>query len=217
MKYYYSPSLGGFFRDDIHGPLTVEIPDPNFDHPMVRVPDPKWRRPVIKIPDPKWQPPTARLLDPETQVVVAEIADPTAKAPLIEILDPEATPDTVETPDPAVVHPTVVVKNPRTGIPEDAIELSTAAYEGLIAGQAAGREIVMGASGTPTTRPRVATPDQVRATRNNLLKDSDWVGLRAQELGEPVPTPWREYRQALRDVPLQRGFPTNVKWPLAPG
>ncbi|TCK37963.1 phage tail assembly chaperone [Paraburkholderia sp. BL8N3] len=28
---------------------------------------------------------------------------------------------------------------------------------------------------------------------------------------------WRTYRQALRDVPQQAGFPMDIDWPLAPG
>lgn len=29
--------------------------------------------------------------------------------------------------------------------------------------------------------------------------------------------PWAEYRQALRDLPQQAGFPLNITWPVAPG
>ena len=34
--------------------------------------------------------------------------------------------------------------------------------------------------------------------------------------GASVPQAWRDYRQALRDIPAQSGFPFNVVWPSVP-
>lgn len=45
---------------------------------------------------------------------------------------------------------------------------------------------------------------------------SDWVVTRAFEQGAQVPAPWAAYRQALRDVTAQLGFPGSVQWPSAP-
>ena len=56
---------------------------------------------------------------------------------------------------------------------------------------------------------------QVRAERDARLTASDWVRLRADDLGEPVPTEWLEYRQALRDVTGQSD-PLNIEWPMPP-
>lgn len=56
----------------------------------------------------------------------------------------------------------------------------------------------------------------MRAQRDRLLAESDWIVARAAEAGEPVPQPWRDYRQALRDVPDQPGFPAEVVWPTPP-
>ena len=36
------------------------------------------------------------------------------------------------------------------------------------------------------------------------------------EKGTNIPVEWAEYRQALRDVPEQEGFPFNVTWPQEP-
>lgn len=58
--------------------------------------------------------------------------------------------------------------------------------------------------------------ESVRAKRDALLAACDWVAIRANELGEPVPQDWADYRQALRDVPEQAGFPENVEWPTEP-
>ena len=55
-----------------------------------------------------------------------------------------------------------------------------------------------------------------RAERDRLLTESDWVTIRATDTGDPVPTEWQTYRQALRDIPDQTGFPDNIDWPQEP-
>jgi hypothetical protein len=53
----------------------------------------------------------------------------------------------------------------------------------------------------------------VRTTRNQLLKDTDWT----QVLDAPVDKDaWSIYRQELRDITGQEGFPFNVIWPTQP-
>ena len=52
--------------------------------------------------------------------------------------------------------------------------------------------------------------------RDVLLNESDWIVIRAVDQGTPIPTDWQTYRQSLRDVPEQAGFPTNIVWPVAP-
>jgi len=52
----------------------------------------------------------------------------------------------------------------------------------------------------------------VRNKRNAKLFDSDWTQL--MDIPESVRIPWAQYRQALRDVPQQEGFPQNVVWPV---
>lgn len=54
---------------------------------------------------------------------------------------------------------------------------------------------------------------EVRSRRDRLLLESDWT----QTLDAPVDrTAWAVYRQALRDVPSQAGFPFDVQWPTQP-
>jgi len=60
----------------------------------------------------------------------------------------------------------------------------------------------------------VAQAAATRATRNNRLKDSDWS--QGKDIPDAVSTPWATYRQALRDVPQQNGFPWEVVWPTRP-
>lgn len=54
---------------------------------------------------------------------------------------------------------------------------------------------------------------EVRANRDRLLTSCDWT----QVADAPVnKTAWAAYRQELRDIPEQVGFPGNVVWPEAP-
>ena len=53
--------------------------------------------------------------------------------------------------------------------------------------------------------------DIVRENRNLLLELSDTMAL-----ADRITDEWRTYRQALRDVPAQAGFPTSVTWPVEP-
>jgi len=57
----------------------------------------------------------------------------------------------------------------------------------------------------------VANAIQVRADRDALLVASDYMAL-----ADRITDEWRTYRQALRDLPAQEGFPTNVTWPDKP-
>jgi len=50
----------------------------------------------------------------------------------------------------------------------------------------------------------------VRNQRTQLLSDSDWTQIADSTADK---TAWATYRQALRDVPLQAGFPWTIDWP----
>lgn len=54
----------------------------------------------------------------------------------------------------------------------------------------------------------------VRKKRNDLLKDCDWTQL-DDYAGSQKPA-WAAYRQQLRDIPQQQGFPWEVTWPNTP-
>lgn len=54
---------------------------------------------------------------------------------------------------------------------------------------------------------------QARAERDRLLNLTDWTQLADAPVDK---TTWATYRQALRDVPQQEGFPDNVTWPTKP-
>lgn len=76
---------------------------------------------------------------------------------------------------------------------------------------------------------------EVRVKRNKMLLDSDstvaldrinlptpsgsaftaWLAF-LQAIAAAVSGPWATYRQRLRDIPAQPGFPYDVEWPDAP-
>jgi len=54
---------------------------------------------------------------------------------------------------------------------------------------------------------------RVRHMRNKLLADCDWTQLDDAPVDAAA---WAIYRQQLRDVTKQAGFPWNVTWPQQP-
>ena len=53
---------------------------------------------------------------------------------------------------------------------------------------------------------------QVREERNALLSACDWMANSDVTMSDE----WATYRQALRDVPSQAGFPNTITWPTKP-
>jgi hypothetical protein len=55
---------------------------------------------------------------------------------------------------------------------------------------------------------------EIREKRNSKLSKCDWT----QVADAPVDkTAWATYRQALRDITTQSGFPWEITWPTQPG
>jgi len=52
----------------------------------------------------------------------------------------------------------------------------------------------------------------VRDTRDSLLQKTDWMALSDITMSSEMTS----YRQALRDIPSQEGFPFNITWPTLP-
>ena len=55
---------------------------------------------------------------------------------------------------------------------------------------------------------------EVRAERNAKLAATDWP--QAADTPQAIKDKYAPYRQALRDVPAQNGFPNTVVWPTQP-
>ena len=59
----------------------------------------------------------------------------------------------------------------------------------------------------------VQAAQSVRSQRDSLLAASDWTQVPDAPVDQAA---WRTYRQALRDVTTQSGFPHEVTWPVKP-
>ena len=53
----------------------------------------------------------------------------------------------------------------------------------------------------------------MRSQRTEKLKDSDWTQVADAPVDKAA---WATYRQALRDITAQAGFPWAIDWPVAP-
>lgn len=53
----------------------------------------------------------------------------------------------------------------------------------------------------------------IRQKRNRLLQESDWTQLSDSPVDKAK---WAEYRQALRNLSQQQGYPYSVIWPTKP-
>ena len=61
--------------------------------------------------------------------------------------------------------------------------------------------------------PDEEASERVRAERDRLLAASDWTQVADAPVDQAA---WVHYRQTLRDVPQQSGFPYSVIWPPKP-
>jgi len=66
----------------------------------------------------------------------------------------------------------------------------------------------------PDERALEQEAEAVRTQRDALLKESDWAVLPDAPVADEQA--WKDYRQALRDVPQQTDFPQEVVWPQIP-
>jgi len=75
-------------------------------------------------------------------------------------------------------------------------------------GQPQKRGAISGPKDDKTPKPLNA--GEARLTRNKMLEDCDWTQLPDAPVDKEA---WAAYRQALRDITEQDGFPEDVEWP----
>jgi len=134
-------------------------------------------------------------------------------------------------PDPVEPPPPVLAFSPATGgfyrsdfhdeFPADAVEITAAEHEALLQAQMEGKRIEAGPDGRPVAadRPPPSAADlaaAARVQRDRLLAACDWTQVPDSPLDAAAKAEWASYRQALRDVPEQPGFPSTVTWPEPP-
>ena len=61
---------------------------------------------------------------------------------------------------------------------------------------------------------RIIAENNIRSERNTLLTQSDWTQL--PDVPISTKAAWAKYRQDLRDITAQSGYPFNVIWPEKP-
>lgn len=54
---------------------------------------------------------------------------------------------------------------------------------------------------------------EIRTERDAKLSSSDWTQVADAPVDQAA---WATYRQALRDIPSQAGFPNEITWPTEP-
>ena len=70
-----------------------------------------------------------------------------------------------------------------------------------------------GVSFAPLPVDLTALAASAREKRNVLLQQSDWTQVADAPVDQSA---WAVYRQALRDITAQAGFPETINWPVAP-
>lgn len=107
---------------------------------------------------------------------------------------------------------------PDSLVPADAVEITEEEHAGLLAEQTQGKEIVPDADGRPVAQLPQFTDTELataaRADRDQRLSATDWTQL--SDVPPTTAQKWSAYRQALRDVPTQAGFPRTIIWPVLP-
>jgi hypothetical protein len=106
----------------------------------------------------------------------------------------------VGTNKPSVDH----TKNVAEGVPE------------LVDGQWMQVWLVTDASASEVEQRTSDQAEYVRNKRNELISQCDWTQLNDAPINSLQRADWVDYRQALRDVPQQSGFPWEVVWPTTP-
>ena len=54
---------------------------------------------------------------------------------------------------------------------------------------------------------------EIRTERDAKLAETDWTQVADAPVDQAA---WATYRQLLRDMPEQAGFPNTIDWPVAP-
>jgi hypothetical protein len=109
--------------------------------------------------------------------------------------------------------------------PIEVLMLNLASTEGYVEGRGdSATQMVV--DGQLVSKPEsvLAAADAARVLSNaltqrqSLLIAADWTDtLSARDrLGETLYQQWQDYRQALRDITSQPGFPVGIVWPTAP-
>jgi hypothetical protein len=102
---------------------------------------------------------------------------------------------------------------PEVQYPNKLVELAPTKRDNGIYYQTWGTETMTASEQAEATTHKV---DENRMMRNMRLMQSDWTQLSDVSLSAEKKAAWNAYRQALRDVTAQAGFPWTIDWPTQP-
>ncbi len=71
-------------------------------------------------------------------------------------------------------------------------------------------------NGEVTVEEIPMTAEEARAQRDKLLAATDWTQVLDAPIDAATREAYRAYRQAIRDIPEQEGFPGTITWPELP-
>lgn len=115
-------------------------------------------------------------------------------------------------------HPNTSFPNPLTSevlVEFDLHVLVTAPepeFDPLISKPVLGEIALIDGNWTQTWVLEPLSAEDIRAARDELLQGTDWWCVTDRQTSQAE----IDYRQALRDVPQQAGFPNDVNWPEMP-
>lgn len=103
-------------------------------------------------------------------------------------------------------------------IPEDARTLSESAYNELMVGHWSEGQVIDWTAHAPSLKvpegpTTVEMADYVRQERDTRLQETDFYTVLDYPITSENLNLVKEYRQKLRDITLQPGFPFDVVWP----
>lgn len=106
-------------------------------------------------------------------------------------------------------------------MPIDIINVTNDDYQTLIDGQQHGKTITANENGYPILVDPEEPDDyqlaaEARAKRNTLIEETDYLLLPDYPVNEERMMKIKSYRQELRDITEQLGFPEDITWPTMP-
>lgn len=106
-------------------------------------------------------------------------------------------------------------------IPLDAVSVTVEEYQELLTAQGKGKRITADSNGNPVAiDPPTPTGEQlalaVRTKRDQLISDTDYLIMPDYPITTDKLGLVKTYRQLLRDITKQLGFPVNIDWPQMP-
>jgi len=106
-------------------------------------------------------------------------------------------------------------------MPPDSVEISAAKHALMLSGQAVGKRIAADDAGHPALIERpgptmAQLAHAAREKRNTLIAATDYMFMADYPTDAAGLAPTTLYRQALRDITVQPGFPGVIDWPVLP-